>query len=250
MSERFSLKWNDFQSNVCNSFSLLRNEEYLHDVTIVTDDNEHTVGHKLVLSASSEYFKSIFKKNKNSHPLLCLEGVSSKDVRNILDYIYNGEVQILQEDLDRFLNVAQRLRLEGLQQSDSDAGQEDEVPFKNGDILKQEFIREKTKPKPPHPVNGYGKEIAKVRTDIYPADNITEVDEQIEQNIVRNSDGSLSCNICGKNSGKRLSNMKTHIETHFEGLSFNCPMCEKTCRSRHALASHKTAYHRNPKNNI
>ena len=28
--------------------------------------------------------------------------------------MYNGEVQIFQEDLDRFLNVAQRLKLEGL----------------------------------------------------------------------------------------------------------------------------------------
>ena len=92
MSEKFSLKWNDFQSNVCNSFSLLRNEDYLHDVTIVTDDNEQTVGHKLVLSACSEYFKSIFKKNKHSHPLVCIEGVSSKDVRKVMDYIYNGEV--------------------------------------------------------------------------------------------------------------------------------------------------------------
>ena len=110
MSEKFCLKWNDFQSNVSNSFSILRNEDYLHDVTIVTDDNEQTAAHKLVLSASSEYFKNIFKKNKHSHPLLCLEGVNSKDIRNVMDYIYNGELQIFQEDLDRFLNVAQRLR--------------------------------------------------------------------------------------------------------------------------------------------
>ena len=122
MSEKFCLKWNDFQSNVSSSFSLLRNEDYLHDVTIVTDDNEQTAAHKLVLSASSEYFKNIFKKNKHSHPLLCLEGVNSGDIRNVMDYIYNGELQIFQEDLDRFLNVAQRLKIEGLL-----AGSEDEV---------------------------------------------------------------------------------------------------------------------------
>ena len=114
MSEKFCLKWNDFQSNVSNSFSLLRNEDYLHDVTIVTDDNDQIAAHKLVLSASSEYFKNIFKKNKHSHPLLCLEGVSSKDVRNMMDYIYNGELQIIQEDVDRFLNIAHRLKIEGL----------------------------------------------------------------------------------------------------------------------------------------
>ena len=114
MSEKFCLKWNDFQANVSNSFSLLRNEDYLHDVTIVTDDNEQVAAHKLVLSACSEYFKNIFKTNKHSHPLMCLEGVSSSDVRNMMDYIYNGELQIFQEDLDRFLDVAQRLKIQGL----------------------------------------------------------------------------------------------------------------------------------------
>ena len=114
MSEKFCLKWNDFQSNVSNSFSLLRNEAYLQDVTIVTDDNEQMAAHKLVLSACSEYFRNIFMKNKHSHPLLCLEGLSSKDVRDVMDYMYQGEVKIFQEDLDRFLAVAQRLKLEGL----------------------------------------------------------------------------------------------------------------------------------------
>ena len=58
------------------------------------------------------FYKSIFNKNKHSHPLICLEGVSSNDVRNMMDYMYNGELQIFQDDLDRFLNVAQRLKLE------------------------------------------------------------------------------------------------------------------------------------------
>ena len=114
MSEKFSLKWDAFQSNVSNSFAILRNEDYLHDVTIVTDDNEQVEAHKLVLSACSEYFKNIFKTKKHSHPLLCLEGVSSKDIQNLMDYIYNGELHLFQEDLDRFLSLAQRFKLEGL----------------------------------------------------------------------------------------------------------------------------------------
>ena len=115
MSEQFCLKWNDFNSNVSKSFSLLRNEKYLHDVTLVTDDSNQVSAHKLVLSACSEYFKNIFRNNeKYQHPLLCLDGLSSKDLSNVLDYIYNGEVQIFQDDLDRFLAVAQKLKLEGL----------------------------------------------------------------------------------------------------------------------------------------
>ena len=114
MGEKFSLKWNDFHSNVSKSFELLRNEEYLQDVTLVSDDDFQVKAHKLVLSASSSYFKKIFLRNIQSNILLCLEGTTKKDLENILDYIYHGEVQIFQEDLDRFLMIAQRLKLEGL----------------------------------------------------------------------------------------------------------------------------------------
>merc|ERR1712126_268988 len=114
MSEKFCLKWNDFQTNVPKSFGLFRYDEYLHDVTLVSDDHNKMSAHKLVLSACSDYFRDIFKNNQHSHPLICLDGISSLDLKNIMDYIYNGEVQIFQEDLDRFLIVAQRLKLEGL----------------------------------------------------------------------------------------------------------------------------------------
>ena len=78
MSEKFCLKWNDFLSNVSKSFSLLRNEDYLHDVTIVSDDNEQIAAHKLVLSTCSEYllqehiyeeqaFKSTFVLRRFEH---------------------------------------------------------------------------------------------------------------------------------------------------------------------------------------
>ena len=75
MSEKFCLKWNDFQSNVTKSFEAFRNDEHLHDVTLVSDDQNQATAHKIVLSASSEYFNNIFKKNKISNPFLCLEGL-------------------------------------------------------------------------------------------------------------------------------------------------------------------------------
>ena len=89
MSEAFSLKWEKFQSNVSKSFGLLRNEDYLCDVTLVGDDHKQVSAHKLVLSACSEYFKDIFKNNnkQNVHPFLCLNGVSSEDLKNVLTYI-------------------------------------------------------------------------------------------------------------------------------------------------------------------
>ena len=116
MSDRLNLefKWNDFQSNASRSFGLFRNEAYLQDVTIVSDDCKMVSAHKLVLSACSEYFRNILQQTRESRPLLCLEGVTSEDLKGILDYVYEGEVKIAQENLDRFLDVARRLKLDGL----------------------------------------------------------------------------------------------------------------------------------------
>ena len=40
--------------------------------------------------------------------------INFAELNNVIDYIYKGELQIYQEDLDRFLKIAQRLQLEGL----------------------------------------------------------------------------------------------------------------------------------------
>ena len=46
--------------------------------------------------------------------MLCLIGITSTDLENVLDYIYHGEVQVFQKDIDNFLNIAQRLKLGAL----------------------------------------------------------------------------------------------------------------------------------------
>ena len=114
VAEKFSLKWNDFQTNISRSFYKLRAENDFHDVTLVSDDQRLVSAHKLVLSSCSGYFKKILKQNKHENLLLCLEGISYTDLQHVLDYIYLGEVQIHQEQMDRFIYVAQRLQLDGL----------------------------------------------------------------------------------------------------------------------------------------
>ena len=114
MEEKFCLKWNDFQENALKTFSKLRNEDDFFDVTLVADDQKQLMAHKVILSSCSEYFKNILKNNIHSHPIMCLEGINHEDLNRLLDYIYQGEVQIFKDELDRFLKIAQRFKLQGL----------------------------------------------------------------------------------------------------------------------------------------
>ena len=82
--------------------------------------------------------------------------------------------------------------------------------------------------------------IVSIDTDVT---NMAKVDAKIMEYVVKNQDGSYSCGMCGKNAGK-LSHIKSHVETHMEGLSFPCQSCDKTFRSRNSLSIHITRYHR------
>ena len=248
MGEKFCLKWNDFYSNVSKSFSTFRNEEYLHDVTLVSDDHCKVPAHKLVLSACSEFFRDIFKNNPNSYPLICLDGISSEDVKNIMDYIYNGEVQIYQDNLDRFLNVAQRLKLEGLIAGKT----EKDIENENSSIenFKNEFETVDTISDSNQTSKFGNKESKKKREAFAGTIAITSssedkdgINEQVNQYLEKNPDGGYICKVCGNTSNKKY-NMMNHIETHMEGMSYSCPICQKTFRSKNSLSSHKSQTHK------
>ena len=259
MSEKFCLKWNDFHSNVSKSFGLFRNEDYLHDVTLVSDDHKQVSAHKLVLSACSEYFRDIFKLNNkpNAHPLVCLDGIKSDDLQNIMDYIYNGEVKIFQENIDRFLSIAQKLKLEGLiSNDDTQNGGNQEA--QNNDYVEDKFYANKEdavlddvscfqRKILNKPDKKYTKQVAMMDKVVVPlpSEDYSDVENAVNQYIEKNDDGKHKCAFCGKvQQNGNLTHLKNHIETHLEGLSFPCQLCGKACRSRNGLNIHNTRYHR------
>ena len=114
MSEKFSLKWNDYNSNWNRSLSKLRENNAFADVTLITDDKVKFSAHRILLSSCSNVFDFILKDSNQANPLLYLGGMNSINLGFILDYIYKGEVNLYQEQLDSFLESANELEIEGL----------------------------------------------------------------------------------------------------------------------------------------
>ena len=110
-TEKFCLKWNDFHQNMANSYKDLRSDKDFTDVTLVCDDNQQIEAHKFILSACSPFFSTLLKKNSHTHPLIYMRRLNIKNLVAILDFIYHGETNIYQEDLDNFLNLAEELQL-------------------------------------------------------------------------------------------------------------------------------------------
>merc|ERR1712106_461890 len=75
--------------------------------------------HKLILSACSPFFRTVLKQNPHQHPLLYLKGVEFTDLQSVLNFMYHGEVNVAQEELNSFLSVAEDLQVKGLTQNKS-----------------------------------------------------------------------------------------------------------------------------------
>ena len=73
-SEKFSLKWNEFQENISVAFSNLREDKTFTDVTLVSEDGQQMEVHKIILTASSPFFMNILTNNKHPTPLIYLKG--------------------------------------------------------------------------------------------------------------------------------------------------------------------------------
>ena len=100
---------------------MLRSTLDFTDVTLVTDDLKLTRAHKLILSSCSEFFKTVFQRSGAQENLfLHLTSISSKELNCILDYIYCGEAKIFREDLDKFLKIAEILKIDGLLQKEKE----------------------------------------------------------------------------------------------------------------------------------
>ena len=112
-NEKFNLEWNDFEENVASNFGELRNEKDFCDVTLSCEDNKSVEAHKVVLSTCSSVFKSILKENKHSHPMIYLRGITSTHLNLLVDFIYNGEVNVFQDYLDSFLRTAEEFKIQG-----------------------------------------------------------------------------------------------------------------------------------------
>ena len=84
------------------------------DVTLACEDGQQVEAHKIILAAASPFFQNMLSKNIHAHPLIYMRGIKSEDLVAIVDYLYHGEANIYQDNLESFLAIAEELKLKGL----------------------------------------------------------------------------------------------------------------------------------------
>ena len=253
MSEKLCLQWNDFKENVTSAFGNLREGNYFADVTLACEDGKQFEAHKVILASSSPFFQNILTRNKHAHPLIYMRNMKSEDLVAILDFLYCGEANVFQENLDSFLAIAEELQLKGLMgKSQDDKVEIEEIPD-SGKIQKHEFRNTKFSEPFQNVKEMTGTEhdtgVRTLALENNFAGDLQELENQTNSMIVKisnkiNGKQLYKCTLCGKESDVK-TNIKNHIEAkHLEGISIPCNLCEKTFRSRNSLANHNHVYHK------
>ena len=259
MSEKLCLQWNDFKENVNSVFGKLREDKEFTDVTLVCEDGQLIEGHKVILATLSPFFENILQKSQHPHPLIYLKGFQSKDLASVLDFLYFGEANVYQEDLDSFLAIAQEIKLKGLTgQTSSEILLEQENIRPSEPACTREALLEKspTYNRDRTKTNVLNSDISSAQDESYT--DFHSLDEMVRSMMEKGqkkfpsgkyTNGtprqlpSYICKVCGKED--RLSNIRTHIEyNHLDGISVPCGYCDRTFSSMHNLGRHIRQYHK------
>lgn len=111
--QQFCLRWNNYQNNLTSVFDQLLQSESFVDVTLACDG--HSVkAHKMVLSACSPYFQSLFFDNPCQHPIVIMRDIKWPELKAAVEFMYKGEINVCQEQIGPLLKVAESLKIRGL----------------------------------------------------------------------------------------------------------------------------------------
>ncbi|XP_060850673.1 ring canal kelch homolog isoform X2 [Rhopalosiphum padi] len=102
--------------NVFKLFQSLRKNEVLCEIKLQTSDGKVVVGHKIVLVSASPYFHSIFTSlvslDEYNKYIANIKELDSTALQLMVDYIYTGEINITEQNVQDLLPASNLLQLE------------------------------------------------------------------------------------------------------------------------------------------
>ena len=237
-NEKFCLQWNDFKENVTTTFAQLRGDTDFADVTLACEDGQLLNAHSIILISGSPFFKNVLGKKSHPHPMIYMRGIKFEQLSALADFVYLGEANVLQEDIESFLKVASDLKLKGFSEAQEYHGlkldRHTAQPKQAKEEQRLEIIKSSTKKLKKTEVNN---DKPSEEPPIHPkvTAEIEKLDEQIDSMLVATGKtdpklGKLfTCKLCGKESNR--VQLVQHMESkHISGAHHTCDVCGTTSR--------------------
>ena len=280
-TEKFYLRWDNFESNISSAFRDLKEDKDFSDVTLACFDQQ-VEAHKVILAASSNFFKKVLKNIKHSHPLIYMKGVKFTDLEAVLNFLYHGEVNVAEADLNNFLDLCGELEVKGLRsRQDHSEGSTSQGPQLNSRPEPQptapplQSVSQAPLRTPSHTEREWSASennndcvkrepessqlVNNLRTPVEEIDHCAGYEEFNQENgdefdlnnYIEAPSLVLSqfkCNVCGHVSSKK-DTVKMHVESqHFPGMTeYTCEQCEKKFNTMRKYRNHRYRHHSNKK---
>ena len=114
MSQLFTNhEWFNFPAYFHKTYRVIDIDKDVPDVTLACDDGALDA-HKLLLCATSLFFRRLLKNNKHDQPFILMKGLKMKQLLNLMDFIYHGQVSIDQDDVEEFIDAAIEFEIKGI----------------------------------------------------------------------------------------------------------------------------------------
>ena len=109
-----NLKWHSFPSHLAVSLDTCYEKQQFVDLSLVCKDGTILKCHKMVLANSSSFFRRLLVANEHPHPMIILHDIEADDLKTIINFMYCGEIQVVQSEVRRLLKLAEILEVTGL----------------------------------------------------------------------------------------------------------------------------------------
>ena len=135
----------DKRSSLMQINKELLEEDHFKDVTMVSDDLHVVKAHKALLSKSSDVFRQILMLQDDKNPIIFIRGSSQKQLKSILNFIYLGETEVTEEDINVFLQLAKDFKLKEFADTKTKNVVSGTMKNQNIDIITQKMENESEK---------------------------------------------------------------------------------------------------------
>ena len=111
MPEKFCIKRDDS----FRSMNKMRHDRGSYNVTLLSRDNRVVSGHRDILMINSDHFQKILKvRREEPHPVVKVDQATRDELNLVMDFIYNGQVLVSQEQLETFIKLGHLFKLKGM----------------------------------------------------------------------------------------------------------------------------------------
>ena len=205
------LNWEGFENHFLNTVRNLIIDDTFSDVTLVSHDNKQFKAHKVILTSCSSFFKNILQSTSPypGQPVLIVLDMDASHLEALIEFIYLGKTNVLENNKEQLFKVAKDLDIFGLcEESPSII-----PPAEDTSMVSQNRMEQILK-------------------------NEDVLEESIVKSEISTNEKVFSCEICPYTAPK-LSKVHKHVLNVHGEAKFKCELCEYKTTRRENLKVHQ-----------